>query len=84
LVVFRLISRLPVVIAVSRLQWRGGKGHGEKMGRNVAMALTVAGALIGGPRQSAVADGEAVTNTTRTSTTDAVRETQAQSTRAPR
>jgi hypothetical protein len=48
------------------------------------MALTVAGALIGGPRQSAVADGEAVTNTTRTSTTDAVRETQAQSTRAPR
>jgi hypothetical protein len=39
-----------------------------KMGRNVAVALTVAGALIGAPRQSAAADGEAVTNTTRTST----------------
>jgi hypothetical protein len=48
-----------------------------EIARNVAVALTVAGALIGGPRQSAAADGEAVTNTTHTSTTGAVRETQA-------
>jgi hypothetical protein len=39
-----------------------------KMVRNVAVALTLAGALIGAPRQSAAANGEAVTNATRTST----------------
>jgi hypothetical protein len=38
------------------------------MGRNVAVALTVAIALIGAPRQNAAAQGEAVTNTTRTLT----------------
>ena len=37
-----------------------------KMGRNVAVALTVAGALIGAPRQSTAADGDDVTNSTRT------------------